>query len=80
VSTTLPSVTEAVDDGVQGLLVPQRDPKALADALERLLGDDGLRRKLGAAGRARVEEKFDRRLCAPRVPELLGRAGLIAAG
>jgi glycosyltransferase involved in cell wall biosynthesis len=80
VSTTLASVTEAVDDGVQGLLVPQRDPEALADALERLLGDDGLRRRLGAAGRARVEEKFDRRVCGPRIPELLGRAGLIAAG
>jgi glycosyltransferase involved in cell wall biosynthesis len=80
VSTTLPSVTEAVDDGVQGLLVPQRDPKALADALERLIGDDGLRRKLGAAGRLRVEEKFDRRLCGPRISELLGRAGLITAG
>jgi glycosyltransferase involved in cell wall biosynthesis len=80
VSTTLPSVQEAVDDGVQGLLVPQRDPAALADALQRLLGDAELRRQLGAAGRVRVEEKFDRLRCGPRIPELLTRAGLLQPG
>jgi glycosyltransferase involved in cell wall biosynthesis len=80
VSTTLASVEEAVDDGVQGLLVAQRDPKALADVLERLLGDAALRRRLGEAGRVRVEEKFDRVRCGPRIPELLERAGLLQTG
>lgn len=78
VSTTLPSVREAVDDGVNGLLVPQRDPAALADALERLLADADLRQRLGRAAREQVAAKFDRARCGPRIPELLARAGLIA--
>ncbi len=42
--------------GEQGLLVPPRDPKALAAAVERLLGDPGLRAEMSASGRARAEE------------------------
>ena len=42
--------------GEQGLLVPPRDPKALAAAVERLLGDPELRAEMSASGRARAEE------------------------
>jgi glycosyltransferase involved in cell wall biosynthesis len=51
-------------DGGAGLLVPERDAVALADALERVLTDDGLRARLAAAGRRRVEERFDVELVA----------------
>lgn len=43
---------------VTGLLVPPRDPVSLADALERLVKDPGLRRSLGQRGRALVVEHF----------------------
>ncbi|MBM3221432.1 MAG: glycosyltransferase family 4 protein [Candidatus Rokubacteria bacterium] len=49
------AVPEVVRDGETGLLVPPRTPAALAAALERMLGDDGLRKEMGMAGRARVE-------------------------
>ena len=42
--------------GREALLVPPREPKELAVALDRLLGDPGLRARMGAAGRARAEE------------------------
>ncbi len=45
---------DLVVDGETGLLVPPRDPAALRRALERLLADPELRRRLGRAGRARV--------------------------
>jgi glycosyltransferase involved in cell wall biosynthesis len=45
---------DLVVDGQTGLLVPPRDPDALRDALERLLRDGGLRRRLGVAGRDRA--------------------------
>ncbi|MCD4687480.1 MAG: glycosyltransferase family 4 protein [Anaerolineae bacterium] len=45
-------VAEAVIDGETGLLVPQHDAGALADAIIRLLTDDDLRAQMGAAGRA----------------------------
>jgi glycosyltransferase involved in cell wall biosynthesis len=44
-----------VEDGVTGLVVPERDGSALAAALSRLLGDEALRSTLGAAARRRVE-------------------------
>jgi phosphatidylinositol alpha-1,6-mannosyltransferase len=44
-------IPEAVEDGVGGILVPPRDPAALAGAWRRLAADDALRRRLGAGGR-----------------------------
>src|SRR5262249_54160617 len=58
VATTAGGIPEIVDDGVNGLLVPPRDARALADAIVRALGDDALRRRLGSAGFARVNERF----------------------
>jgi len=47
-----------VKDGETGLLVPRGDEKALEAALERLIGDAPLRRRLGDAGRRLVKEEF----------------------
>jgi glycosyltransferase involved in cell wall biosynthesis len=61
VSTNLPTGVPWVNqDGVTGLVVPPRDAGALAAALGRLLGDEGLRRSLGASGRQRAEAVFSR--------------------
>ena len=59
VATTVGGVRELVEDGVNGTLVPPDDPVALTDALARLAGDEPLRRRLGAAGRTKVEADFD---------------------
>ncbi|MEA2686413.1 MAG: hypothetical protein QOE93_1608 [Actinomycetota bacterium] len=52
VASAVGSLPEVVADG--GILVPPGDPDALREALRGLADDDGLRRKLGAAGRDRV--------------------------
>jgi glycosyltransferase involved in cell wall biosynthesis len=49
---------EVVRDGDNGLLVPARDPVALADALERLITDPALRARMGARGRERALAEF----------------------
>ena len=59
VATDVGGVAEAVEDGDTGLLVPSADFEALACALGRLLSDADLRRRLGAAGRARALRLFD---------------------
>jgi glycosyltransferase involved in cell wall biosynthesis len=58
VGTHAGGIPESVVDGETGLLVPTHDNRALAAAIVRLLQDDALRRRMGEAGRERVEKKF----------------------
>ncbi len=58
VATRIEAIPEIVSDGETGILVPPRDARALARALSALLGDPVRARLLGAAGRARSEERF----------------------
>ena len=59
VATTAGALPEVVgNDGETALLVPPSDPGALAAAIGRLLDDADLRARIGAAGRARVLERF----------------------
>jgi len=58
VATSAGGIPEIVVDGVNGVLVPPRDARALADAIVRALGDAALRRRMGDAGFARVSERF----------------------
>jgi glycosyltransferase involved in cell wall biosynthesis len=58
VATSVGGLRDLVVDGTTGLVVPPRDPAALRRALERLLADAELRRRLGSAGRERAREHF----------------------
>ncbi len=58
VTTRINGVTEVVQHDTTGLLVPPRDPAALASAVTSLLKDKGLARRLAQAGRTLVEERF----------------------
>ncbi len=58
ITTDVPGCRDIVQDGITGLLVPARDPIALADALQRLASSADLRRRMGAAGRAKVTADF----------------------
>jgi hypothetical protein len=59
VATNVGGVAEAVDHGKTGFLVPAGDSQALARAVERLVADPRLRRRLGAAGRSMARALFD---------------------
>jgi glycosyltransferase involved in cell wall biosynthesis len=58
VATTVGGIPEVVVHDETGLLVPPRDPPAMAEAIVRLLSDASLRDRMGAAGLARVRERF----------------------
>lgn len=58
VGTRVNGIADLVEHERTGLLVPSRDPAALADALERLLRDPALRHAYGAAGRRRIVEEL----------------------
>jgi glycosyltransferase involved in cell wall biosynthesis len=57
-STWVAAIPELIEDERTGVLVPSGDPRALADGLRRLIGDAGLRARLGAAGMRRVRDDF----------------------
>ncbi|MCX7806397.1 MAG: glycosyltransferase [Planctomycetota bacterium] len=59
IATDAGGLPDAVAHGETGLVVPQRDPSALAAAIRRLMGDGLLAARLAAAARARIGESFD---------------------
>lgn len=67
VTTDMPGCREAVRDGVNGLLVPPRDARALAAALKRLLSDPDLRRRMGEKGREMAVAEFSNETVARQV-------------
>ena len=58
VATAVGGIPGIIEDGIGGLLVPPRAPEELATALARLLDDQELGRRLGAAARARQQAEF----------------------
>jgi glycosyltransferase involved in cell wall biosynthesis len=74
VVTPVGSVTDVVEDGVSGLVVPVGDPGALAIAIRRLVGDPELRSRMGGAGFRVARERFGAERAADRLIELLTRA------
>jgi colanic acid/amylovoran biosynthesis glycosyltransferase len=58
VATDCGGVSEAVTDGVEGFVVPPRDPEALAAALMRVWREPELRKRMGQAGRRTVTSRF----------------------
>jgi phosphatidylinositol alpha-1,6-mannosyltransferase len=61
---------EAVVDGETGYVVEPRDIKAIRDAIARMLDDDALRERLGAAARRRAERDFSYDVLAARLAPL----------
>jgi glycosyltransferase involved in cell wall biosynthesis len=62
IASRLGGLPELVQDGINGLLIPPNDPKALACALERLAGDPALLRQLGARAHSTIDERFSKPL------------------
>lgn len=70
ITTDVPGCREVVSDGVDGLLVPVRDAKALAHAIRRLDDDPALARRLGEAAWAKAHAEFDERIVIRRTVDV----------
>ncbi len=66
VASRVAGIPDVIGDGRHGLLTPERDPAALAEAISRLLGDRALAERLGAAARRRVLEELTWDIAAER--------------
>jgi glycosyltransferase involved in cell wall biosynthesis len=80
VASAVGGVPEVITSGVDGLLVPPADPRALADAIGSLLADPGLRDRIAEAGYRTVAERFSIDAQVKRIEaiydEELARAGV----
>ena len=74
VASRLGGIPEVVEDGVNGILVPPGDARALESAMARLLGSEALRTAMGNAGRDLFERRFSRAEMIGRVQSLYGAA------
>jgi glycosyltransferase involved in cell wall biosynthesis len=80
IGTRAGGTPEMVVDDITGFLIPPSDSAALADALARLAGDAFLRKRLGEAGRERVEELFSLRVMTDKIEALYHREYESACG
>lgn len=67
-------LTEIIDDGVEGYIVPAGTVEPLAEAVKRVAGDAGRRAGMGAAGRRRVLREFTVEIFAGKTAEAYCRA------
>jgi glycosyltransferase involved in cell wall biosynthesis len=70
VATNVRGCREVVADGETGLIVPPRDPPAMATALRRLLDDRELASRLGRNASARARARYDERAVFSRLQDL----------
>lgn len=80
VASDVPGCREIVRHEENGLLVPVRQAAPLADALERLAGDAGLRQRMGRKGRRMVEESFSEEIISAQTVALYRRLMGLAGG
>jgi len=58
VGTSVGGIPQIIEDGITGIIVPPKNPNALANAIIHLLIDDNIRIKMGINARKRVEKEF----------------------
>lgn len=73
VTTDHPGCREAVIHGETGILVPPKDPAALAEAIQTLVADPELRARMGAAGRRRVEKDMSTKVVVERTADIFAK-------
>ena len=73
VCTMLPSIPELIEDGKTGFIIPEKNPGAIASAVEKLYSDVTLRRNIVRDALKVVEEKFDTVKNARQLKELLSK-------
>jgi glycosyltransferase involved in cell wall biosynthesis len=72
ITTDVPGCRETVEDGVNGFLVPVRDPRALAEAMMRFVQKPNLIATMGIQSRRIAEERFDVRVANKKLLDILG--------
>jgi len=70
IATRVGGIVDVVSDDKTGILVPPNDSAALAQAMIKLLLDDDLRKRMGEAGRAKIDAKFSARTMVSKIQDI----------
>ena len=70
VATKVGGIVDVVEDGKTGFLVPPKNPKALAEAMIRLLSDERLRKIMGKEARKRIDTRFSAQAMVSKIEEV----------
>ena len=73
VSTTIGSIPELIEDGKEGLLVPERNESALAQAIIKLIDNPSLRQEMGKKGREKILREFNIKTQVNKLLEIWGK-------
>jgi len=73
VTTDVPGCRQAIENDISGLLVPPKNPQALADAIEKLINDKSLCKKMGERGLERVKIELSQDIIANKTINLWER-------
>ena len=79
VSTAVAGIPEMVRNGETGFVVEEKDPATLAQAMNRLLKDEELARRMGAAARTRCDELFDSRRTTVSLKDIFRSHGALSS-
>lgn len=71
VTTHEGGIPDIIQDGVSGILAERHNPYSLADCIKKLMDNQGLREKMGEAGRNRLEEFFTDEVFEKRMNDIL---------
>lgn len=74
-TTNVPHIPELIERGKDGILVRDKDPQALADAIDKLLNDKNKRIKLGKMARRKIEDKFEANEHIKKIADIFGQMG-----
>ena len=77
VATPVGGISDAVTDGVEGLLVPPGGVEALAKALARLLGDEALREAMGQAAFRKFHATYSTEVVIPQIEAVYRELGAV---
>jgi glycosyltransferase involved in cell wall biosynthesis len=73
IGTRIYGLTDAIEDGDTGILVPVGDQRALAEALRRMASDDDMRHRMGQAALRRATDRFTQRRLTDALLDLYAR-------
>lgn len=74
VTSNIRGIDELVDDGVSGILVPPGDAEAIADAIEQIIQNPDLGKRMGEKGRKKIEQDFNTTIEVGKIEEIFFEA------